>query len=286
MSRSSPGRYALHEFAKNVFDVHAFDGKGKELTPTRPESVSVGRRRPRRHRPHRLQGLRRSRRRHLSRRRHDARAHEHAGDADVGARPRRRGRSASRSSRRPARPWKSATQLFPTDDPLDVHRAEPPVPDGQPDRAQRAHAAHVHGAATPTARSSPIRTAVHHDGTDADDRRVRRAASRRSSARAARSSASSREFDTGTYTFLGDYVPWGGGDGMEHRNSTVVASPASFKNPQAARRAARHRRRTSSSTPGTSSASVRRRSSRSTSKRPTCPASCGSPKASRSTTAR
>ena len=37
------------------------------------------------------------------------------------------------------------------------------------------------------------------------------------------------EFDTGTYTFLGDYVPWGGGDGMEHRNSTVVAEGASIR---------------------------------------------------------
>src|SRR5262245_34746360 len=36
MSRSSPGRYAIHEFSKNVFDLHAFDGKGKELTPVRP----------------------------------------------------------------------------------------------------------------------------------------------------------------------------------------------------------------------------------------------------------
>ena len=42
-------------------------------------------------------------------------------------------------------------------------------------------------------------------------------------------------FDNGSYTFLGDYVPWGGGDGMEHRNSTVVASPTSFKNPQTVR---------------------------------------------------
>ena len=39
------------------------------------------------------------------------------------------------------------------------------------------------------------------------------------------------EFDTGTYTFLGDYVPWGGGDGMEHRNSTVVAAPVSLRTP-------------------------------------------------------
>ncbi len=31
MSRTSPGRYALHEFAKNVYDVRAFDGAGKPL---------------------------------------------------------------------------------------------------------------------------------------------------------------------------------------------------------------------------------------------------------------
>ena len=36
-------------------------------------------------------------------------------------------------------------------------------------------------------------------------------------------------FDGGTYTFLGDYLPWGGGDGMEHRNSTVVAAPRSIR---------------------------------------------------------
>ena len=43
MSRSSPGRYALHEFAKNVFDVHAFDERGAELTIVRPEPAPVGR---------------------------------------------------------------------------------------------------------------------------------------------------------------------------------------------------------------------------------------------------
>src|SRR5215207_8454603 len=37
MSRTSPGRYALHEFAKNVFDVRVRDGKGAALTPTRPD---------------------------------------------------------------------------------------------------------------------------------------------------------------------------------------------------------------------------------------------------------
>lgn len=36
MSRSSPGRYAVHEFAKNVYSVKATDGKGNELPLTRP----------------------------------------------------------------------------------------------------------------------------------------------------------------------------------------------------------------------------------------------------------
>ncbi len=36
MSRSSPGRYAVHEFAKNVYAVSATDGQGKPLDVTRP----------------------------------------------------------------------------------------------------------------------------------------------------------------------------------------------------------------------------------------------------------
>lgn len=36
MSRSSPGRYALHEFAKNVYAVNATDGKGNPLKIERP----------------------------------------------------------------------------------------------------------------------------------------------------------------------------------------------------------------------------------------------------------
>ena len=37
MSRSSPGRYAVHEFAKNVFWVEAFNGAGRNLSYTRPD---------------------------------------------------------------------------------------------------------------------------------------------------------------------------------------------------------------------------------------------------------
>ncbi|HAP35928.1 MAG TPA: peptidase M61 [Bacteroidetes bacterium] len=37
MSRSSPGRYAVHEFAKNVYNVRATDGKKRPLTIERPD---------------------------------------------------------------------------------------------------------------------------------------------------------------------------------------------------------------------------------------------------------
>ncbi|WP_245326149.1 M61 family metallopeptidase [Hymenobacter wooponensis] len=37
MARSSPGRYALHEFAKNVYDVQATDSKGKALAVNKPD---------------------------------------------------------------------------------------------------------------------------------------------------------------------------------------------------------------------------------------------------------
>ncbi|NOY47153.1 MAG: M61 family metallopeptidase [Chlorobi bacterium] len=40
MSRTSPGRYALHEFAKNVYAVKITDSDGNELNVTRPDPYS------------------------------------------------------------------------------------------------------------------------------------------------------------------------------------------------------------------------------------------------------
>jgi predicted metalloprotease with PDZ domain len=36
-------------------------------------------------------------------------------------------------------------------------------------------------------------------------------------------------YENNTYTFLADYLPWAGGDAMEHRNSTVLTSSASIR---------------------------------------------------------
>ena len=40
MSRTSPGRYALHEFVKNAYDVKVTDGNGKELNANRADPYS------------------------------------------------------------------------------------------------------------------------------------------------------------------------------------------------------------------------------------------------------
>jgi len=41
------------------------------------------------------------------------------------------------------------------------------------------------------------------------------------------------KYEPGNYTFLLDYVPWGAGDGMEHRNSTSISNVrVSLKTPQ------------------------------------------------------
>jgi predicted metalloprotease with PDZ domain len=36
-------------------------------------------------------------------------------------------------------------------------------------------------------------------------------------------------YDANTYTFIADYLPWASGDGMEHRNSTILTSPQSLR---------------------------------------------------------
>ena len=80
----------------------------------------------------------------------------------------------------------------------------------------------------PDGKELTIRTAVHHDATDADVDEYRAGVEKIVNEEGA-IFGEFPDFEPGTYTFLGDYVPWGGGDGMEHRNSTVVAAPISIK---------------------------------------------------------
>jgi predicted metalloprotease with PDZ domain len=226
MSRSSPGRYALHEFAKNVFDLHAYDGSGKALPFVRPNPYQwTVPEHPGRVRVvykifgNRVDGT------YLG---IDA-SHAHMNmpatlmwARGLDARPVRVTFAPPAGSK-----WKPATQLFPTDDPwtftapnLQYLMDSPTELSDQSFRSFKVR--------NPDGREQTIVTAVHHDATDAEVDEYA-AATEKIVREQAAVYGELPQFDHGTYTFLGDYVPWGGGDGMEHRNSTVVAEAASIR---------------------------------------------------------
>ena len=203
MSRTSPGRYALHEFAKNVFDVRVTDGKGKLLARA-VRTAPVGRVRPRRHGGDELSRVRRLRRRHVSQR------GRVAGHLNMPASLMWAAGLEARAARvkfvpPPGKSWKVATQFFPTEDPLVFtapnlqYLMDSPAEVG----TFRLHLFTIDdGQARPRRCASPCTT------TAATARPTPSAAtSRRSSARRFRSSASCRASKR-HLTFLADYLPW------------------------------------------------------------------------------
>ena len=232
MSRSSPGRYAVHEFSKNVFDLHAFDGKGRALEPSRPHpsqwnvsghdgTVRI---------VYKVFGL------HVDGTYlavDDTHAHMNMPATLMWARGFDMRPARVTFEPPPGSKWKPATQLFPTEDawtftaPNFQYLMDSPTE--LSDYTLRSFKVR-----NPDGKEFTIHTAVHHDGdSSAIDEYA--AGTEKIVNEAAAIFGEFPAFDTGSYTFLGDYVPWGGGDGMEHRNSTVVASPTSFKNPQTVR---------------------------------------------------
>ena len=226
MSRSSPGRYALHEYSKNVFDVRAFDGAGKPLAIVRPNPYQwdvaghdgtvriaykvFG---------NRVDGT------YLA---IDA-SHAHMNMPATLMWARRLDMRPVRITFVPPRglEWQPATQLFPTADRwtftapnLQYLMDSPTELSAQSVRSFKVR--------NPDGKEFTIVTALHHDGTDADVNEYV-AGTEKIVLEQGAVFGEFPEFDTGTYTFLGDYLPWGGGDGMEHRNSTVVAEGASIR---------------------------------------------------------
>ena len=73
-----------------------------------------------------------------------------------------------------------------------------------------------------------FRFSLHHTGTDADldacvkdvERIVRQEGA---------IYGEFPDYEPGTYTFLADYLPYASGDGMEHRNSTVMTAAGSLR---------------------------------------------------------
>jgi predicted metalloprotease with PDZ domain len=225
MSRSSPGRYALHEFAKNVFDVRVTDGAGKKLEPARPNlhqwdvaghdgTVRViykvfG---------DRVDGT------YLAI--DSTHAHMNMPATLMWARGLERRPAMVRFEQPAGASWQVATQLFPGSD---AHTFTAPNLQYLLDSPTEFSAFALRTFTVDDGARQPVfRIALHHDGSDEE-----------LNAYARDTEAIVREmrnvfgeypaFENNTYTFLADYLPWASGDGMEHRNSTVLSSSGSLR---------------------------------------------------------
>jgi predicted metalloprotease with PDZ domain len=220
MSRSSPGRYSLHDFAKNVYDVHAFGSDGREMATTRPDpygwnvsghggSVTV---------KYKVFGDRVDGTYLAVDTTH---AHINMPAALMWAHG-LDDRPVSIAFEQPAgKKWQVATQLHPGSSPLEFTA---------PNLQYLMDSPSEFGPVTIrqfTVGSQTFRFSLHHEGTAAElddyvkdvEKIVRQ------------EGAIYGEFpnyEPGHYTFLADYLPYADGDGMEHRNSTVMTADGSI----------------------------------------------------------
>ena len=125
--------------------------------------------------------------------------------------------------------WNVATQLFPTDDPMTFT-----APDLQyfMDSPTELSAFSLRSWTVPRVHEEgdyEIRLAIHHAGTEAEvdayAEMVKKVVDQQIAVY-----GEPPAFDGGTYTFIADYLPWASGDGMEHRNSTILSSTGSLEN--------------------------------------------------------
>ena len=222
MSRSSPGRYAVHEFSKNIFAFTAYDGAGRELPVARP---TVNQWRIAQHDGtvrivykiygDRIDGT------YLG----VDTTHAHMNMPATLA-------WAERFEMRPVRVtfvpppgrnWRIASQLFPTSDPLTFTAPNLQYLMDSPTEFSD-HILETFTSAGPDGREETIRAAIHHAGTGKDVE-IYMDALRKIARVQAMIFGELPDFEPGYYTFLADYLPWASGDGMEHRNSTIVSGP-------------------------------------------------------------
>jgi len=224
MSRSSPGRYAVHEFAKNIIDIRITDAAGRELdvvrpnphqwtVPSHPGAVRVS---------YRIFGDRVDGT-YLGI--DSTHAHINMPSAVMWARG-LEDRAATLTFSVPADSnWRVATQLEPGADPLTFTAPNLQYLMDSPTEVS-AHAVRI--VTPPAVNGATFRLAVHHTGTDAELDAFA-ADVQRIVAEMRHVFGEYPAFDGGTYTFIADYLPWASGDGMEHRNSTILTSGSSIQ---------------------------------------------------------
>lgn len=225
MSRSSPGRYAIHEFAKNVYDVHAVDGAGNALTIKRTDPYSweiTGHKGGTVKLTYTLYGDRAD----GTYSQIDL-THAHLNMPATFMWAKGLEDKAIEINFAPKDPtWKVATQLRPTSNPY-VFQAPNlqyfmDSPTELSDFDLREWQVKDSDGTAYT-----MRLAVHHGGVQADvDTYLVKA--KAVVAEQIKLFGDVPDFDYGTYTFIADYLPYVNGDGMEHRNSTILTSSSSL----------------------------------------------------------
>jgi predicted metalloprotease with PDZ domain len=221
MSRSSPGRYSIHDFAKNVYDVHAFGEDGKEIATTRPDpsgwSVSgFGARLVVKYKVYgdSLDGT------YLAV--DETHAHINMPSVIMWARGLDLEPIRIVFDQPPGQLWGAATQLRRVGTageftaPNLQYLMDSPAEFGSGSLKQFESG------------GARFLVAVHHLGTDAELDDFTQDLSKIVEQEGL-IYGEFPDYENGYYTFIGDYLPWAGGDGMEHRNSTVMTAPLSLK---------------------------------------------------------
>jgi predicted metalloprotease with PDZ domain len=224
MSRSSPGRYAIHEFAKNVYSVSAVDGAGRALSVERTDPYGwtvVG---------------------------HDGTVsltYTLFGDRSDGTYSQIDATHAHLNMPsalmwatgfddrpvtvrfKPFDPdWKVATQLQPTGDPTIF--AAPNLQYLMDSPTELSDLMVREWQVDDAGETRTYRIAMHHAGT-AEEADIFAARAQRVVAQQIAVFGDIPDYDFGTYTFIADYLPYVNGDGMEHRNSTIINDSRSLK---------------------------------------------------------
>ena len=225
MSRASPGRYAVHEFAKNLFDVRVSDTDGTPLnaTHTTPHVWVVAQHPPNVRVTYRVFGDRTDGT-YLSV--DPAHAHINMPAALMWARGFEDRAITVRFERPAGTQWQVATQLFPAGDAQTFSAPNLQYLMDSPTELS-AHSLRAFTLAD-GARQPTFRLAIHHAGDNAElDAFARDVEKIVREERGVYGEFA--PYDTGTYTFIADYLPWDNGDGMEHRNSTIITSSSSIR---------------------------------------------------------
>lgn len=219
MPRSSPGRYALHEFAKNVFSVKASDSKGKSIQINRATphqwnvsghdgEVTVRYTLFGNHADGTYTGI------------DETHAHLNMPATLLYAKGFEEAEAMVTFRVPPGSNWKIATQLQAQSDSTFTAPNFQYLMDSPTELSDFAFA---EWAVDDRGQKKMIQVALHHQGTPAQfDAYV--AQTKQIVAEQHAVFGVMPDFDFGRYTFIGCYGPQAIGDGMEHRNSTILTS--------------------------------------------------------------